>query len=252
MLRTIKKLGLIAAALVFQSLIVRDDVPDEKFIELAKQYPQICHFPMGEGTLIDSSWIITAGHIGTDLLRDIKNGYKPKVICNENEYAIDKIIVHPGFKSIEEGLQNDIALVQVKGKIDNVIPANLYDKQDEAGKEITIVGMGDMGTGISGPLKWDKITRAATNRIDGLENGWLYFTFDSPGSENVTSLEGISGPGDSGGPAITDTDGKRYIIGISSHQQGQNKYGRGRYGVTEYYTRISFFYTWITESINIK
>lgn len=31
--------------IVFQSLIMRHDVADEKYIQLAKQHPQVCYLP---------------------------------------------------------------------------------------------------------------------------------------------------------------------------------------------------------------
>lgn len=246
----IRMVVLIVAVLIFQGLIVRHDIPDETFITLAKKYPQICHLPMGEATLIDTSWVITAGHIGNDLLRDIKQGYSPTVQCNGATYPIDRVIVHPKFQSIEQGLQNDIALVKIRGSVKNVAPATIYGRHDELGKGITLVGMGDRGTGLTGPQKWDKITRAATNRIDGVNEQWIYFSFDPPDSANSTPLEGISGPGDSGGPAFTEIDGARYLIGISSHQIGRDKFGKGRYGVTEYYARVSSYKSWIAKTLS--
>ncbi|MES2590448.1 MAG: trypsin-like serine protease [Bacteroidota bacterium] len=240
---------LIIFTCIFQGLIVRHDIADEKFIELAKNYPQVCHLPMGEATLVDSLWAITAGHIGQDLMNDISKGYVPTLTCNGTKYSIEKVLVHPGFKSMEEGLQNDIALVKIKEAVKDVRPAKIYEKADELGKIITIVGMGDKGTGLTGPLKWDKITRAATNKIEEVGKQWVNFGFDSPESANGTAMEGVSGPGDSGGPAFIDSEGVRYIVGVSSHQTGQGKYGKGHYGVTEYYSRISSYKDWITETL---
>lgn len=249
-MKTIFKIFVLGAIMVvFQSLIIRHDVADEKYIQLAKQYPQICHLPMGEAALIDSCWALTAGHVGNDLIKDMNNGFSPTITSNGIKYPVDKVLVHPGFKSMEYGLRNDIALIKIKGAVKNIAPAKIYDKQDETGQQITIVGMGDMGTGLTGPQKWDKITRAATNKIDGADNQWLYFVFDSNESANTTEMEGISGPGDSGGPAFIDKDGIRYIVGISSHQKGQDKFGKGLYGVTEYYTRVSAHSKWINGTI---
>lgn len=234
------------------NLIVRHDVSDKNFIDLAKKYPQICHFPMGEGTLIDSHWILTAGHVGNDLNRDLVNNKMPTVTCNGQQYNIEKVIVHPDFKNLNDGLDNDISLVKIKEPIMGIKPAGVYSKKDETGKKIILVGMGDVGTGKTGPQKWDKITRAATNVIDGVESKWIFFGFDSPGSKKATPYEGISGPGDSGGPALAEINNSLYIVGVSSFQKGSDKYGKGHYGVTEYYARVSAFSKWIKETMLTK
>jgi hypothetical protein len=235
------------SSILYQSfaIITRDDVSDSKFIELGKKYSDIlCHFPMGEGTLIDSFWVITAGHIGKDLKRDLQNGLSPGVKINGKDYPIENIFVHPDFQPIV----NDIALVKLKEKVTNSRYVKLYADQDEIGKNIIVAGMGDTGNGLTGPAKMDKIVRAATNKIDSVDENWIAFHFDSPGSKNATDLEGISGPGDSGGPALIEKKNILCIIGISSNQKDEgNK--KGCYGVMEYYTRISTYTKWIISTL---
>jgi hypothetical protein len=50
----------------------------------------------------------------------------------------------------------------------------------------------------------DRRLRAATNRVEKADGPFLQFRFDAPEDPNVTDLEGISGPGDSGGPAYIE------------------------------------------------
>ncbi|HEY0031572.1 MAG TPA: trypsin-like serine protease [Bacteroidia bacterium] len=235
----------ITAVILLESLVVRHDVPEEKFISLAKEYPEICHFSNGEGVYIGDGWIMTAGHIGKDLLADQLNGRPTTVTCNGNAYQFGLVIVHPAFSDLDKGLSNDVSLVRIQGDNPVLSGLELYSGGDEKGKEIVIVGSGDVGNGQTGPQKWDKITRAATYKVDSTDAQWLSFVFDAPGTANVTDMEGVSGPGDSGGPAIINKDGKRYLAGISSHQKGQDKFGKGRYGVREFYTRISSCKDWI-------
>ena len=226
-------------------IIIRDDVNDSKYIELGKKYSDIiCHFPMGEGTLIDSSWIITAGHVGKDLKRDLLTNHSVSAKINGIEYQIEKVFVNPDFQPII----NDLALVKLKSKVISSRYARLNDNKDELGKIITIVGMGNTGTGLTGPGKWDKITRGATNKIDGADRNWLWFRFDDPGSANVTDMEGISGPGDSGGPALLVKGNALYIVGISSNQKAEG-HKKGTYGVIEYYSRISSYYNWLIKTM---
>ena len=240
---------LLILSFLLMSIIVRHDIPDERFIELGKKYPQICHLSDGEATLIKENWVVTAAHAAILLSEELENGKTPKVSIGNKQYEVEKVILHPNFQMSDTSIENDIALIQIKGKITSIPLAKLYDKQNEIGKQITIVGRGDFGTGLTGPQNWDKITRAATNRIDGVDGQWIIFNFDNPQSENTTELEGISGPGDSGGPAFIDLDNVRYIVGVSSNQADNDSGKQGIYGVTEYYARISFYKKWIEESI---
>ena len=58
-------------------------------------------------------------------------------------------------------------------------------------------------------------------------------------------LEGVSGPADSGGPAFLDGVADPVLVGVSSGQSTRAAEGPGRYGVIEYYVRVSRYLTWI-------
>ncbi len=244
-----------AIVILFQAMVGRHDVDDAKFIALAKSYNQICHFNDGEGTLVAPQWIVTAGHVGV-LYHNTKDEKKKVVIICDKKYFIEKVIFHPDFKNAGEGgpIQNDIALVKINGPVEDVIPVKLYSSEDEIGKVITLVGAGDIGTGLTGPVSNDHITRGVTNIIDRVEPTWLTFDFDLPGSKDATPLEGVSGPGDSGGPAFCKIKDVVYIIGVSSHQaincDDNGKCSEaGKYGIVEYYTRVSTYRNWILKTI---
>jgi hypothetical protein len=67
--------------------------------------------------------------------------------------------------------------------------------------------------------------------------------FDEPAK--ATPLEGISGFGDSGGPAFISRDGKYFVAGISSNNSGVP--GTCVYGSEDRYARVSAAATWIDE-----
>jgi hypothetical protein len=128
---------------------------------------------------------------------------------------------------------------------------------------VTFVGRGATGTGLTGQQLEDRRLRAATNRVESTldvfpmtsargqypaEGFQLRFRFDAPGDPNVTALEGISGEGDSGGPAYITRDGVLYVIGVSSGQDPRPT-KLGRYGVFEFYVRVSHFADWIRDNI---
>lgn len=228
-------------------IIIRHDVSDERYIEFANELPvtyAIVQYNATDvaGTLISSQWVLSAAHVaGT-----IKDGHK--LIVAGDSVGIEKIIIHPGW---EENSRPDLALLKLDRAVNSVEPIELYRKQDEVGKEVIVAGIGDFGTGKTGVEGNPGTMRAATNLVDGSteDKNYLYWEFDSPDSEKVTRLEGISGPGDSSGPAFIKYDDIYYIAGISAAQSTQATGGvEGLYGVTEYYTRVSTFVEWIERS----
>jgi secreted trypsin-like serine protease len=246
--------------IIAQALVVRHDVKDIDLLNLAKKYPQICHFRNGEGTLISSQWVLTAAHLG-ELYVNTKDSLDLKMECNGKTYIIEKVVVHPDYKGEDGNVLNDIALIKIKTPVTGVVPALAYEGRDEVGKTVVLVGRGYPGTGLSGEQKekWDKKTRAATNKIDTVAKEYLRFSFDKPGTKNCTKYEGISGPGDSGGPAFFSLKDKLYIVGVSSHQftmvhidDNGNKttIGSGQYGVVENYTRVSNYSKWIKSVVS--
>ena len=113
---------------------------------------------------------------------------------------------------------------------------------------ILVAGRGLPGDGLQGPAARDGKLRAATNRVDRVLEKWLVFRFDPPAE--ALDDEGISGPGDSGGPALIDRGkARRAVVGVSSAQDDHGTGKEGRYGVDEYYVRAAAYRDWITSTI---
>lgn len=232
-----------APSQVADPIIRRHDRPDSLYLELGRRFTSLAHLNVptpqgaadGEGTLIAPSWILTAAHVATEL--DPGHG----VTVGGRDYTLDSIVLHPAWN---DG-PHDLALLRLATAVADVAPARLYRDAAEVGREIVLVGYGDFGTGHTGPVGNDGLVRGATNRIDDASDLWLKFAFDRPGDPAATALEGVSGPGDSGGPAFLAGSDGEVLLGVSSGQSTRAAGGPGRYGVVEYYVRVSRYLDWI-------
>lgn len=230
-------------------IVTRHDKAEETFYADPANYPGIVQLSLRditgmvemEGTFIRKDWIITAAHgLGSVDANQQINLF-------DSVYTIQAIFVHPDF----EGYENDIALLQLDRPVTATEPTSLFYDTTELGNQIKIAGRGWTGTGLTGPNKDDKQFRIATNKIDSVSLHWIKFRFDEPDNRNTTELEGISGPGDSGGPAFIEVNGQNYLVGISSNQLNEQiGVKEGHYGVIEYYTRVSSYTQWISDVIN--
>lgn len=256
-MKAARAVAAVAAALLAQgaqALVVRHDVDEREFVELARNFPATVTFHAAQdpgnfiamGTLIHPRWILTAAHVAEEL----HEGDLAEV--GGANIAIDRIVFSQAWQGFHrrEDYQKDIALVRLKSAATRVGPARLNARGDEEGCVVTFVGRGSFGTGLTGPSSYGSVLRAATNRVEKAEGSGLQFRFDSPRDATVTALEGISGEGDSGGPAFCMRDGVTYLIGVSSSQDPRPA-GRqvGHYGVLEFYARVSSFSGWIRATI---
>jgi hypothetical protein len=247
------------------AIIRRDDVDDARYLALGEKYrgvlvalaipAQIDGAPMlysGMGTLVGKEWVVTAAHAASALLKpgteEILGGTH-FVFLRGRGYRITHIYLHPDWKAEESA--NDIALIHLEHEVNEPSPACIYKKADEEGKIVTLVGQGLPGTGASGAGKADGALRAATVRVGTANGKALTWIFHKPTDRSVTPMEGISGPGDSGGPALFEVKGQLCIVGVSSTQAFDADVGDGRYGVKETYTRISEFSDWIEKTMNV-
>lgn len=231
---------------------MRHDRDEQRYLALGQGYPTAVTVQSadesvgagGEGTLIASSWVLTAAHVAADLKPD------DVAVAGGKTFRIDRIILHPEWHKVAD-LTRDIALIHLATPLDGIKPAQLYTDTDEQGQMLTLVGHGGQGTGLTGPTgEYDGRVRGATNLVDLADGPYLRFRFDEPKSAGVTDLEGICGPGDSGGPAYIEKRGTLYVAGVGSWQDNKpTQRQKGRYGVFEYYLRVSFFADWIRRTM---
>lgn len=214
-------------------IIRRDDVDDTSYVVDAAAYPAVVDLlEPGDclATLITPRWAISAAHCveGLELPHALRFGDRSvevlRTVSNENF----------------DGESHDIVLIQLAEPVLDVEPIELYRGEDELAQRVILVGRGDTATGLAGQsgATLDLLTRRATNTVASVDELWIRFTFNAPGDEEVTDLEGISGDGDSGGPAFIETSAGLQLAGLSAYQDASDD-ELGTYGVTEVYTRVS-------------
>ena len=221
-----------------RAIVVRHDRDEAAYRARAAAYPAAAQvLPDGAGVLVAPRWVLTAAHVARGVSRRT-----PRVVVGEREIAIDWIVLHPEWRDMGA---HDIALMRLVTPVDDIAPAQPYTGDDEVGVMVTFVGNGDFGDGQTGPRERDGVRRAATNRVEAVDDDWIYFRFDAP--PDGSDLEGVSGPGDSGGPALIERDGSVFTLGVSVFSRGAKP---GRYGVEEIYTRVSTHRAWIESVLN--
>lgn len=271
-LRTLTRLLAVAAALLAgpaSAIIMRHDVDEARYRDLGEKHrgvlvamglnARVDGGPMlfnGMGTLIGPDWVATAAHVAEPILegeRFKSGGAGHYVFLNGRGFRVARIVVHPDYNPATSA--NDIALVQLTRAVPDAKPACLYEGRDETGKVALLVGQGLPGDGLKGPGTPDGALRGSTVLIGPSEPNDLTWTFHGPGDRDVTPLEGISGPGDSGGPALIETPDGFCLAGVSSNQRRGllTAIGpEGRYGVVEVYARVSSHLAWIRSTTGLS
>ena len=246
-------LGLLFSTSVW-AIIIRHDRADSRYRQFDNDYPQFFYLEERYGnkdcvaTLIDEQWAITAAHCVLDTpLKDISERQSYPLNVAREDNSIVNVVLHPDFN--EDGLSEergvDLALLEL-GLPVQVRPIPLSRQIEEAGQEVSFLGWGSTGLGTVGKTHNDGEFRRAYNYISDV-NSLLEFSFGDPreNSEAVHLLEGIPGLGDSGGPALLETDEGEVLIGVARGQLESDSLAQGQYGTTVVYERISLHLPWI-------
>ena len=231
------------------AIVRRDDRPDSLYRALAHDgAPVLGNLAGAMGTLVGDRWVLTAGHVVANL-----SPFSRSFRLGDERYPIAAVYVYPGFttKTGAGGANQveldvaDLALVRLARPVRGVTPARLHRVADARGRAIVVAGTGITGTGTSGPNDEDGVLRAATNVVDEVDGRYFTFSFSAPGDSGVTDLEGIGGPGDSGGPAFVRGPRGLEVLGVSSLNHRGAATGSSRYESHEVYASVPASLAWI-------
>ncbi len=242
----------------------RDDVADDAFTGLAAlsafdavgfvsgNTPEFAY--TASGTLISDQWVLTAGHVvdaATNLTFTIGG----------SNYTADLWGAHPNWDgNLLAGY--DLGLFRLDAPVNNVAPATRYSAGEEAFSQMTTVGFGLTGTGISGATTFDGTKRAGTNNIGLLLSDRVMLAdFDDPALKPgllesllphmaETDLEYLAAPGDSGGGMFIDNNGTWELAGVNSFIAGLDGNPDSNYGDWQGGVRVGHFNDWIDEVLD--
>lgn len=235
---------LLTASKPANAILYRHDIDPDAFLRNPDQFPAVFSVAPGNGgaTLIAPQWAATAAHVTQLFPEDGTH----TVQINGESYNVVQVVRHSAWDGIHF---DDIALFRLDRPVTDVAPIPLYSGEGEVGEEVLILGSGDHANGLDGAQEAgrDGQFRGATNLVERVESGSLWLAFDAPDSPNVTEFEGVAGPGDSGGPALMQVNGRYHLVGVASFgiDLSNPPLPPGTYGTFDTYTSISRNLDWI-------
>ena len=258
-LKVIRALGcLLCAAVVSNStaIIIRHDVGPARYEVEASAYPAV-FFLEQQGnrkvcaaTVIHRQWALTAAHCVEQTLlgNTLANGRDFAVRIAGRSREIDAVIIHPEF-DMKSATDVDLALVRFKRASLTPRPMPLHLSDVQIGETLNLLGWGYFGLGTTGRQYSDGTLRLAMNRITAVDRR-IRIEFDDPRESAQLSLplEGMPGLGDSGGPALLQSDMGLLLVGITVGEvEGEDfsEETQGKYGSVAVYERVLMHIDWI-------
>ncbi|MCC6680787.1 MAG: trypsin-like serine protease [Phycisphaeraceae bacterium] len=261
--RLVAVLIVIGSTAAAQAGTIRADVDDQGYLDLGNAYASVGQFYgetdsysfWGSGVLIDSQWVLTAGHV-------LDGATSLTYTIGGQDYNVVQVAVHRRWNG-DLSLGYDIGLALLDRPVTDITPAKRYKAQRELGEVGTYVGYGKTGTGLTGSTTFDGEKRATQNMIDhafpsGGKADRIYMSdFDNPNSAADSrygfnpplAMEGLIAPGDSGGGVFIHLRGHDLLAGVNSFGAAFDGNVDSDYGDVEGFIRVYVFNQWINNVI---
>jgi hypothetical protein len=240
-----------------RAIIMRHDVPEEKYRVDASVFPALVDLPReGHGVLVAPLWVVTVA-------REVAGREIHEVTINGVARPVAKVVIHPGYKETPKNLfagdavplmtferdVDDIAMIELKEEVTDVQPVVMYRGDAESKEVAEILGKGATGNGLIGEYpgspRRGSLHRAYT-RIESTDGRWLKLQFHT--QREAEPLEGMPGNGDEGGPVLIRVHGTPVLVALMCREYAVGNlanYQFFHYDSESYNTRISYYGPWI-------
>jgi hypothetical protein len=222
---------------------------------------------IGTATLYGADRVVSAAHVfdasSLSGAQAVRINFGRGRVAAIDFTAPGVVNIHPAYNSFT--LFNDVSVVFLPPSF-SLNPARLYHGRALARESaITFVGFGDTGTGITGSRTFSSAKRAGRNLLGSYFLGGRTFEvdFDDPdfpwvsslGGRSPIRLEGLLGPGDSGGSVWIRRGTRWFLIGINSYGVDWYPNGRGNGVEDDYGDRSGFvylprYYAWLNALVS--
>lgn len=175
------------------------------------------------GTLIAPNAVLTAAHcIPESGPQDFEVGGRT--------YSAKQVVVHPQYESEDI----DLAVMILNENVVGIEPAEINRVPPQVGQMLTLVGFGATGTAQSGHDGSFGVKHVGQTPIDEVTSTLVNWNYDDPSESNTA-------PGDSGGAAFLEIDGKLVLAGVTSGGTLENA-GLGDKSID---MRVDAFASWV-------